>query len=185
MTSAGGLVPVAVAAELPVALLLSGPAGGVRGRGRGRRGVRVPGRGVVRHGRHEHRRVPRSAAACPSRRRCTRSPASRSATRRSTSTRSAPAAGRSPGSTPAARSSSGPRAPARCPGPACYGRGGHRADGHRRRPRARPHPGRHRVPRAGPARRRRGARRDRPGGRDRRGRRAGRRRRRWSGRCGS
>jgi N-methylhydantoinase A/oxoprolinase/acetone carboxylase beta subunit len=30
MTSAGGLVPVAVAAELPVALLLSGPAGGVR-----------------------------------------------------------------------------------------------------------------------------------------------------------
>jgi N-methylhydantoinase A/oxoprolinase/acetone carboxylase beta subunit len=30
MTSAGGLVPVAVAAEQPVALLLSGPAGGVR-----------------------------------------------------------------------------------------------------------------------------------------------------------
>jgi N-methylhydantoinase A/oxoprolinase/acetone carboxylase beta subunit len=30
MTSAGGLVPAAVAAELPVALLLSGPAGGVR-----------------------------------------------------------------------------------------------------------------------------------------------------------
>jgi N-methylhydantoinase A/oxoprolinase/acetone carboxylase beta subunit len=30
MTSAGGLVPVGVAAELPVALLLSGPAGGVR-----------------------------------------------------------------------------------------------------------------------------------------------------------
>ncbi len=30
MTSAGGLVPVGVAADLPVALLLSGPAGGVR-----------------------------------------------------------------------------------------------------------------------------------------------------------
>ncbi|MGZ6979707.1 MAG: hydantoinase/oxoprolinase family protein [Acidimicrobiia bacterium] len=30
MTSAGGLVPVSVAAELPVSLLLSGPAGGVR-----------------------------------------------------------------------------------------------------------------------------------------------------------
>jgi N-methylhydantoinase A/oxoprolinase/acetone carboxylase beta subunit len=30
MTSAGGLVPVTVAAELPVSLLLSGPAGGVR-----------------------------------------------------------------------------------------------------------------------------------------------------------
>ncbi len=30
MTSAGGLVPISVAAELPVALLLSGPAGGVR-----------------------------------------------------------------------------------------------------------------------------------------------------------
>jgi N-methylhydantoinase A/oxoprolinase/acetone carboxylase beta subunit len=30
MTSSGGLVPVSVAAELPVALLLSGPAGGVR-----------------------------------------------------------------------------------------------------------------------------------------------------------
>ena len=41
MTSAGGLVPAGEAADLPVALLLSGPAGGVRGRRGGRR--RRPG----------------------------------------------------------------------------------------------------------------------------------------------
>ena len=60
MTSAGGLVPADDAAELPAALLLSGPAGGVRAAAaRGRR-VRVPRRGRLRHGWHEHRRVPRA-----------------------------------------------------------------------------------------------------------------------------
>ena len=57
--------------------------------------------------------------------------------------RSAPAAAASSGSTAAARCRSGRTAPARCPGPACYGRGGTRADGHRRQRRARlPQPGR-------------------------------------------
>ena len=40
-------------------------------------------------------------------------------------------------STRAARSASGPRAPARIPGPACYGRGGERPDGDGREPGAR------------------------------------------------
>ena len=39
-------------------------------------------------------------------------------------------------------------APAPCPGPACYGRGGDRAHGHRRRPGGRPHPRRRRAARA-------------------------------------
>ena len=49
MTSEGGLVPAVDAAERPAALLLSGPAGGVRGGGRRTR-VRVSGCGLVRHG---------------------------------------------------------------------------------------------------------------------------------------
>ena len=48
----------------------------------------------------------------------------RSACRWSTCTPSAPAAARSPRSTPPACCASGPRAPARSPGPICYGRGG-------------------------------------------------------------
>ena len=60
MTSAGGLVPVADGAPTsPAALLLSGPGRRRAGRGRDRRGVRVPRRGQLRHGRDEHRRVPR------------------------------------------------------------------------------------------------------------------------------
>ena len=119
---------------LPAALLLSGPAGGVRAGGRGRGGVRLPRRGHLRHGRHEHRRVPgprRRARAGAER---ARRRASRSGCRRSTSTPSAPAAARSPASTPAARSSSGPRAPGAEPGPGLLRPGRHRADGDRRRP---------------------------------------------------
>ena len=71
-------------------------------------------------------------------RRAARSAAARSRCRCSTSTRSAPAAARSPGATRAARCASGRARPARGPGPPCYGRGGDRADGHRREPRARP-----------------------------------------------
>ena len=67
-----------------------------------------------------------------------RSPGARWRCRRSTSTRSAPAAARSPGATPAARCASAPSRRAPLPGPACYGRGGERADRHRRQPAARP-----------------------------------------------
>ena len=64
----------------------------------------------VRHGRHEHRRVPGARRRARARAERARRRASRSASPRSTSTRSAPAADRSPASTPAARSSSGPTA---------------------------------------------------------------------------
>ncbi len=58
MTSAGGLVPVSVAAELPGRAVAERAGGRCAGRDdRGRiRGL--PGRGVVRHGRDEHGRLP-------------------------------------------------------------------------------------------------------------------------------
>ena len=116
MTSAGGLVPLEDAARRPASLLLSGPVAGVQ-RGGGRRGgVRLSRRGVVRHGRHEHRRVPRprrcAGARADARHRRVPDPAPRA----SRSTPSARAAARSPGSTPAARSSSVPRARGARPG---------------------------------------------------------------------
>ena len=58
MTSAGGLVPAAEAAELPVALLLSGPAGGVVAGAAAAAGAGLRRRRHLRHGRDEHRRVP-------------------------------------------------------------------------------------------------------------------------------
>ena len=53
-------------------------------------------------------------------------------------TPSAPAAARSSGATRAARCASGPQSAGAEPGPACYGRGGTRADRDRREPPARP-----------------------------------------------
>ena len=123
MTSAGGLVPVSVAAELPVALLLCGPAGGVRAAATAAASAGYPDAVsldmggtstdvcLIRGGVPEPAAM-HEVAGFP----C--------GTRRSTSTRSARAAVRSRGSTPAARSSSARRARARCPGPACYGLGG-------------------------------------------------------------
>ena len=72
ITSAGGLIPVGIAAELPVTAAALRPCGRRAGRGRGRRGVRVSARGLVRHGRHEHRRMPgprrrSGAVTCPRR----------------------------------------------------------------------------------------------------------------------
>ena len=58
MTSAGGLVDVAAAAATPAALLLSGPAGGVRAAAAVAVGVRSSRRDQLRHGWHQHRRVP-------------------------------------------------------------------------------------------------------------------------------
>ena len=127
MTSAGGLVPLD---DAVAATGLAAPVGTGRrraGRGRRRRGVRLPRCGVVRHGRHQHRRVPRprrcARAGADARHRRLPDPAAGA----SPCTRSARVAARSRGSTAAARSSSGRRARAPGPGPACYGRGGERA----------------------------------------------------------
>ena len=57
MTSAGGLVPLARAADRPATLLLSGPAAGVRGGSFGRGRERLAERSELRHGRHLDRRV--------------------------------------------------------------------------------------------------------------------------------
>ena len=59
MTSGGGLVPIAQGADLPAALLLSGPAGGVRAASAIAVGLRLPGRHQLRHGWHQHRCLPR------------------------------------------------------------------------------------------------------------------------------
>ena len=157
MTSAGGLVPVADAAELPAALLLSGPAGGVRAAAAVAAACGYPDAVsfdmggtstdvcLIRGG------VPEPAPSLP------RGRLPDPAARRSTCTPSAPAADRSPGSTPAARSWSAPRARAPSPGPPCYGRGGTQPTVTDADLVARAHPGRRRVPRTGHARRRRGA----------------------------
>ena len=79
---------------------------------------------TLRHGRHEHRRVPRPRRRARARAAARRRRASRSGCPRSTSTRSARAADRSRASTRAARSSSGRESAGAVPGPACYGRGG-------------------------------------------------------------
>ena len=124
MTSGGGLVPAESAAELPASLLLSGPAGGVRAAAIVATACGFPGRGRVRHGRDQHRRVPRArrrpraGAATP--RRGLPDPAAR----RSTCTPSVPAAGRSRVSTAGGALVVGPDSAGAVPGPACYGRGG-------------------------------------------------------------
>ena len=139
MTSAGGLVAIADAQRAPAALLLSGPAGGVRAAAAVAAACGYPDAVtfdmggtstdvcLVRGG------VPEPAPQRDGRR------ASRSACPRSTSTRSAPAADRSRASTRAARSSSARESAGATPGPACLRAGRDRADGDRRRPRARPH----------------------------------------------
>ena len=140
MTSAGGLVARRRRrARARRALLLSGPAGGVRAGGRGRGRVRLPGRGHLRHGRHEHRRVPRARRRARARARSALSAGSRSGCPRSTSTRSARAAVPSPGSTPAARSSSDPQSAGADARARVLRTRRHCADGDRRRSRARPH----------------------------------------------
>ena len=57
MTSAGGLVPLARAADRPATLLLSGPAAGRARRGFGRGRERLAERSELRHGGHVDRRV--------------------------------------------------------------------------------------------------------------------------------
>ena len=95
-------------------------------------------RALLRHGRHLLRRLPDRRLRRSPRPPNGRSPDGRCRCRRSTSTPSAPAAARSPGATPGAPCAWDRPRRARVPGPACYGRGGARADGHRRQPAARP-----------------------------------------------
>ncbi len=73
MTSAGGLVPVAEAAERPVAA--AAQRAGRRGARRGARGgrQRLARRRHLRHGRHQHRRLPRARRAARRRRPSARS----------------------------------------------------------------------------------------------------------------
>ena len=114
MTSAGGLVPAAEAAEVPAALLLSGPAAGARAGGLAAAGFPMPSPSTW------VARAPTCASCsvgCPSPPRVGWRVASRSACLRSTSTPSVPAAARSLASTPAGRSSSGPRARVPIPAP--------------------------------------------------------------------
>ena len=92
------------------------PAGSARG-GRGGRGVRVPRRGHLRHGWHQHRRLPGARRRARAGRRRGPSPGCRCGCRRSTSTRSAPAAGRSPRSTPGGALVVGPESAGRRPRP--------------------------------------------------------------------
>ena len=112
---------------------------GAGGRG-GRRGQRLPRCRQLRHGRHVHRRLPdrgrraRAVAVAGGR----RVPGAPAGARRSTPIGAG--GGSIAGIDPAARCGRAASAGA-VPGPACYGRGGTRADGDRRRPRARPHPG--------------------------------------------
>ena len=148
MTSAGGLVPRRRAPSVPAALLLSGPAGGVRPR-RAVAAARAgfPTRSPSTWAARQHRRVPRAGRPARAGGRSDRSPASRCGCRRSTCTPSAPAAGRSPASTPAARCVVGPESAGADAGTGVLRPGRDRADGDRRRPRARPHPGRRVVPR--------------------------------------
>ena len=183
MTSAGGLVPAAEAAELPVALLLSGPAGGVVA---GAAAAAAAGFAdavtfdmggtstdvcLVQGGVPEP--APgRVAAGFP-----VRLPALDIHT---IGAGGGSIASVDPGGRPGRRT--GERG--RRPRARLLRTGRAAADRHRRRPRPRPHPGRRRLRRPRPARRRR-----RPG-RPRRGRRDRRRAwwrwstRPWSGRCG-
>ena len=123
MTSAGGLLPVADAAELPAALLLSGPAGGVRAGAAAATVNGFPDAVTFDMGGTTTDVCLCSTAPRPPRRRGT-SAASRSGCPRSTCTPSAPAAGRSLASTPGGALVVGPQSAGADPGPACYGRGG-------------------------------------------------------------
>ena len=161
MTSAGGLVPVdAAAPSVPAGAAAVGPGRRGAGRGRGRRGQRVRRRRHLRHGRHEHRRLPRARRRARAGGRARRS-AGFPIRLPSLDVHTIGAGGGSIARLDAggalrrrARSR-----PAPCPGRPATGCGGTEPDGHRRRPRRRPHPGRRRLPGHRPARRRRARRR--------------------------
>ena len=156
MTSAGGLRAAwPRAAELPAALLLSGPAGGVRAGAAVAAGQRVRRRRHLRHGRHVAPTCAWCSAACPSRRRAGWS-AGFPIRLPSLDVHTIGAGGGSIARIdPGGALVVGPESAGAEPGPACYGRGGERPDRHRRRPRRRAHPGRRRLPGPGRARRRR------------------------------
>ncbi len=123
MTSAGGLVDLAFAADRPAALLLSGPAAGVRAAAAIAVANGFHGAVGLRHGRHVHRRLPdrgRSprSVAVPGGRRLPGAPAG--AWR---STPWGPAAARWRGSTQGAPCRSARGRPERCPARRATGEG--------------------------------------------------------------
>ena len=124
MQSNGGVMPGGYVAQKAVAVLGSGPAGGVDGRGGGRGRGRHRRLHLRRHGRHELRRLPGARRRARGEGRAgTGTTATWSACRWSTCSRSAPAAARSRASS-RARCKVGPQSAGAEPGPVCYGRGG-------------------------------------------------------------
>ena len=124
MTSAGGLVPARRRGRAPGALLLSGPAAGVRAAAAVAVGVRPRRRGRVRHGRDQHRRVPGPGRRAGADRRRARSAGSRSGCP-SLAIHTIGAGGGSIARLDAGGALVvGPESAGADPGPACYGRGG-------------------------------------------------------------
>ena len=141
MTSSGGLLPGRRRRRAAGGAAAVGTGGRRAGRRGGRRGQRLPRRRHLRHGRHLDRRVPdrrRCAGARPPQREVggftVRFP--------SLDVHTIGAGGGSIARIDPGRCAGGraPRAPGADPGPACYGRGGDRADGDRRQPGGRAHP---------------------------------------------
>ena len=155
MTSAGGLLPWPTPPTCPPPCCCPDRPGGVRPAAAVAVGQRVPRRHHLRHGRHQHRRVP-GARRGPA-------PAPRSA--RWAATRAVPGP-RHPHhrrrrrvdrhARPRRRPAGGAPQRRRRPRPGLLRPGRHRAHGHRRRPRRRPHPRRRGLRGPGPRRRRRG-----------------------------
>ena len=124
MTSAGGLVPLARAADRPATLLLSGPAAGVRAAASVAGRERLAERSELRHGRHLDRRVLDHRRRSRTRRRPVRSPVSRCVCR-ALDIHTIGAGGGSIARIDAGGALRvGPRSAGADPGPACYGRGG-------------------------------------------------------------
>ena len=132
-----GLIDLASAAGHAAWTVLSGPAAGAAGAAiRGASGRALRTRCASTWAAPPATSASSTTARCRSAARA-RSPIGRSRCRCSPSTRSAPAAARSPGAIRAARCAWGRARPGADPGPACYGRGGDRADRDRRKPAAR------------------------------------------------
>ena len=182
MTSAGGLIPVATAAELPVTLLLSGPAGGVRAAAVVAAACGYPlAVSFDMGGTSTDVCLVRGGVPEPS---PTRTVAGYPIRMPALAVHTIGAGGGSIARLDAGGALVvGSRERRRGAGPRVLRKGRDATDGHRRRPRARPHRCRHQVRRARPARRQRRARRARPCGCD--GRRCGRGRRRGDGARGA
>ena len=119
------------------ARVLSGPAGGVAGSRPCGAAARRRQSDPVRHGRHQHRHLPRRRRRGGARHGPHASAATASRSTASTSSASAPAAARSRRVDAGGILHVGPESAGAVPGPACYGRGGTERDRDRRQPGAR------------------------------------------------